>query len=94
MKIKNTDKSIFFIALLAIAYVGLIFLNRTFFKIENVFLGVLQQLTTLPMILLQFSLLLFAVFRFAKGGLKILSYPFFTSLLLITSLSLIVLSFV
>jgi hypothetical protein len=94
MKIKNPDKLIFFVALFTVIYIGLIFLNGTFIKIENVVLGVIQQLTTLPTILLQFALLLFATFRFVKGGFKILSYSFFTSFLLITSLTLIVLSFV
>ena len=94
MNIKNPDRPIFFAALFTVTYFGLIFLNGTFFKIENVLLGVIQELTTLPAILLQFSLLLFAIFRFAKGGFKILSYSFFTSFILITSLTLIVLSFV
>jgi hypothetical protein len=94
MKIKNPDKPIFFTAIFAVLYIGLIFLNGSFFKIENVALGIIQELTTLPVILFQFALFLFALFRCIKGGFKVLSYCFLTSLLLISSLTLIVLSFV
>lgn len=94
MKIKNLDKSTFFLALFSVLYIGLIFLNGTVFKIENVILEVIQQITTIPVILIQFALFLFVLSRSIKRNFQFLSYSFFSIIILSVSLISIVMSFI
>jgi hypothetical protein len=62
-----TNKKVLIAGIIVTIYFSLLFLNAYVFKSKVVLIGVFQELLTIPMLLLQFVVLFFAVKKIVKN---------------------------
>ena len=91
---KFTGKRLFFVSLVVVGYFCLLCLNAYFFKSNFVLIGVFQELLTLPLLLFQLALLFFSIMHCIKDKFRIITYSFWTFLILLISNSFFLGSFI
>ena len=79
------SKRLFLMSLCVIGYFCLLGLNAYIVKSNFILIGVFQELLTLPLLFIQFVLLVFSIIFVIKGNFRIKTYSFWTFLLLLIS---------
>lgn len=69
-----TNRTLLFVSLALTAYFTLLFLNAYVFKLDNVVLGVFQQLLTIPFLIMLLFFLGVSIRRVVKEGLLSSNY--------------------
>lgn len=88
-----SQQKIFLFSLVTFSVLLLIYLNYAFFKRDYVWIGVIQELITIPCLLAQPVLLFFAAKGFFNNGFRVQSYSFASIVLLIIAMSVTLGSF-
>lgn len=70
------EKTIFLLSVLSLLYFGFLLLNAEYFHFQNIALGIIGELLTIPFIIGQFILLYFAWKEFRLRGYSIKTYAF------------------
>lgn len=79
------EKTLFLLSVLSLLYFGFLLLNAEYFQFRSIALGVIGELLTIPFIIGQFILFVFAWKRFRLRGYSFRSYGFAT-LIIVTGL--------
>ncbi len=82
-KIFISGKTIFGLSIGVLIYLSFLFLNSNTFKLDYVIIGVLQEILTIPIIIGQLILLIFAYLNFRKDNYSLRSYGFLSLIVLI-----------
>lgn len=87
-------KKFFFMSLSVTAYFCLLYLNTYIVKSNSVLIGIFQELLTLPLILFQLLLLILSILYCIKDKFRIITYSFWSFLILLISNLFIFKSFI
>ena len=82
--VDKNERIIIIASLFLILYFGFLFLNTYVLKLEYTMISVLQEILTIPMMLLSLILLFFSIRNFVVKHFTIVSYAFLTILLLVS----------
>ena len=85
MKQVLSDKNLFFASLAIVSFFSFLYLDAHYFKIDAVLIGVFQELLTLPLMLIQVALLVFAFMNFISNKYSFKNYSIWSVGLLLTS---------
>lgn len=83
------DRLVFLFSLLVFVYFSLLIVSNQL-NYNPVFLGVVRELVTLPAIAGVLVLLALSVIAFVKGNFRLLSFPFYSLLLLALTIAVMV----
>ncbi len=78
-------KRLFWISLVIVSHLAFTFLNYRYFKLDFVLIGVFRELLTIPLFILQFVVLFFALKNFFSAKTSLKTYSLFTAIILGTS---------
>lgn len=78
-------KPLFWISFAVVSYFGFVYLNRYYFKIDFVLLGVFQEMMLFPLMALQLVLLFLAIKNLITVQFSLKAYSFLTVCILLTS---------
>lgn len=78
MEEKFNNKILFYVSLLFVAYFSFLFLNAYIIKSDATFIGVFQELLTIPMLIAELLLFAFSIKRSLEQGFSLKSYSFWT----------------
>ncbi len=90
----QSNKFVFYASIATATFLLLLYLNTTYFKLDFVLIGVVQEMLTLPAMFAQPVLMLMAGRAFDLNGYKIKSYSFFAILISLTTFLIVVSSFI
>lgn len=68
------DRTIFLFSIGSLAYLGFLYMNSKYFKIDAIGVGVIQELLTIPVIVAQFVLLIVAMMKAWRRDYTVKSY--------------------
>lgn len=90
---KFAGKRFFFVSLGVVGYFCVLCLNAYVVKSDFIFIGIFQEMLTLPLVLLQSVLLVFSVLRCMKDKFRVKTYSFWSFILLSASNLFVINSF-
>lgn len=90
---KLTGKKIFFVSMGVVGYFCVLCLNANILKSDSIFMGVLQELLTLPLMLFQLVLLFLSILQCIKDKFRVTTYSFWSLFILLASNLFIFISF-
>lgn len=93
IRTRKDEKIIFLLTILSLLYFSFLLLNASYFRFDNVALGVIQELLTIPVIIGQFVLLYFAWKNFKLKGYSVRTYAFVSVIILIGVIAFVLISF-
>ena len=93
-KLISTDKIILLFSVLTTLFFALLFLNNSYIKSDFVLIGVVQELFTIPCLLLQPTFFFIAVKRLFKVKGQGMLYLLFSILILLISITVTWISFI
>jgi len=78
-----TNKQLFYLSVIIGLYFSLLFINTYVFQFDFLALGILQEVLTLPLLLLQLILLVFSFLRIYRNKFSSFGYGLWSFLILI-----------
>ena len=78
----RSEQNIFFASIFLLVYFGFLLANAYLLKLEYTIISILQEIFTIPFMLLSLVLLFLSVRIFVLKNYKLLSYAFFSAVLL------------
>ncbi len=91
---KISDKNVFYISLVVVIYFIFLYVNSYIVKAEYVLIGVLQESLTIPMLIIQFILLIIVINRCISNKFDVKTYTFFAFIMLIVNSLFVLFSFI
>ena len=91
---KLNQKIIFHITIAIVGYFIFLFLNWHVFHLRYILLDFIQEIVTIPLFILQVPLFLFSATLWGMDRFKIRSYSFWSSIILLISISLTLIPFI
>ncbi|MDO5979746.1 hypothetical protein [Flavivirga spongiicola] len=85
-KLLKADRNIFYISVITSSFLMMIYINHTYTKLSFVLLGVIQEMFTIPCVLIQPVLLYLALRNFFKVKFKLKPYISFTVVISLTTM--------
>lgn len=82
---KFTGKKFFFVSLGVVGYFCVLCLNTYIIKSHFIFIGIFQELLTLPLILFQLVLLVLSILHCIKDKFQVKTYSFWSFFILLAS---------
>jgi hypothetical protein len=79
------NRTIFILSVFALLYEIFLALNAHYFRFEHVLIGVFQEVLTIPILIGQFALLIFAAKRFKVSNYSTITWLFASIITLIIS---------
>ena len=81
---KLTNRKLFYASVFISCYFILLTLNQYFVRLKYVIIGVVQELLTIPLLILQLVLLFIAIKRWAtEDSFSVIKLPFWAALVLL-----------
>lgn len=93
-KVIISGKTTFTLSLCTLSWFILLILNSKFFKLDLVVISVIQEILTLPIMVIQLLLLILAFLNFKKGNYSVHSYAFWALVVLIVTNAFVIGSFI
>lgn len=90
---KFAGKNFFFVSLGVVVYFCMLCLNAYVIKSDFIYIGIFQELLTLPLILFQLVLLVLSILHCIKDKFRIKTYSFWSFFILLISNSFVLISF-
>ena len=91
---KTTSKKLFFISLAVVGYFCLLYLNGYIIKSDLFIIGVIQESLTIPLIIIQFVLLVISIFCCIKDKFHVNRYSFWSLIILLANNLFVIWSFI
>lgn len=92
-KVIISGKTIFTLSLCILSWFILLILNSRFFKLDLVIISVIQEMFTLPVMVIQLLLLILAFLNFKKSNYSLQSYAFWGLVVLMATNVFVIVSF-
>jgi len=71
---QKTESILFWVSTIALFYFAFLYLNSELFNFEFVFISVISELITIPMLLVVFGILIFAAIKIIRKSYSNVSY--------------------